>query len=132
MIYDNPIRRNIFVVKQVFFIQNATYSLSIVRCRLGMLVTHITHQEYIMHRLEFNVAGTVTQQVEWLSEEYSPHDAPLLLEEGTLLTTTWFNGEGAEQPAITDMAGRVVARIHSQQITGEYEDFALSPSPSEA
>lgn len=79
-----------------------------------------------MHTLTFTVSGTVTQQIEWLNDDYAVEDAELLFEEGTFLTRTWFDfSSKAFVPAITTHDGQLVARIHRQTVDGEYEDFEL-------
>jgi len=79
------------------------------------------------HTLCFSVSGTVTQSIELVDTHYPVDEIPLLLEEGTLITTTWFNTRSrTHESQITDHHGHVIAHIIKQEVEGEYEDFALN------
>lgn len=69
------------------------------------------------------VAGSVEQKVRLVNADY---DRDLLvegLESGKLATTTWFK-QGGTQVIEAVASGEVVAIVVSQEICGEYKDFA--------
>lgn len=75
--------------------------------------------------IEFSIEATVKQRIELISDVYDENDIALLLEEGTLKTTTWFNHDDLDKAHnyIEDHKGNRVAKILSQEVEGSYFDF---------
>lgn len=73
--------------------------------------------------IEFSIEATVKQEIQLISDLYEVDEITDLLEDGTLITSTWFNHNNKKQTYIEDHKGNKVAKIISQEIEGSYFDF---------
>lgn len=79
------------------------------------------------HTLTFSVSGTATQSLRIIDNAYTGSDIALMLNQGKLVTTTWFNrANGFFEANIADASGHVVAEILSQEIDADYRDFDVN------
>jgi len=75
--------------------------------------------------IQFDLNGTVTQEVELICKEYSYDDVQNGLKDGSLSTTTWYDNDVGKPAYIATQDDKLVARIISQEINGSYEDFEI-------
>lgn len=72
--------------------------------------------------ISFDMSGTVSQEIKILTDEYSRDDIIKGLNDGTLLTTTWYDGEDSFIVDADEHKYRI-ALIVTQEVDGEYYDF---------
>lgn len=72
--------------------------------------------------ISFDMSGTVSQEIKILTDEYSRDDIIKGLNDGTLLTTTWYDGEDSFIVDADEYNYRI-ALIVTQEVDGEYYDF---------
>lgn len=75
--------------------------------------------------IEFEIiSATCRQECEIVDDTYTVETIVEGLNNGTLITTTWHDGKVTHATIDELRTGKEVAIIHSQEIEGEYEDFA--------
>lgn len=75
--------------------------------------------------IQFDLNGTVTQEIELINSEYSYEGVLNGLKDGSLSTTTWYDNDVGKPAYVSTQDDKLVARIISQEIDGSYEDFEL-------
>jgi hypothetical protein len=73
--------------------------------------------------IEFSIEATIKQKIEIISDLYQEDEITELLEDGTLITSTWFSHKDKKQTYIEDHLGNKIAKIISQETEGSYFDF---------
>lgn len=74
-------------------------------------------------QIAFEVTATAHQTVKIIDDKYTEEDIINELNNGLLITTTWYDTEDNRENHIEELSGHKVARIISQQIDGDYDEF---------
>jgi len=74
-------------------------------------------------QIAFDVQGTVFQRAVIMDTQYDEESIIEGLKSGELVTTTWHDGNDTEAYVEITRTGEPIARIVSQEIEGEYDDW---------